>query len=144
MNGLVVSRGVRAVSRGSLRVVSRGNVVRPGPIADVVGTDALRYFLLREITFGQDGSFSYDALIQRVDFVAVVSGTEAPRPRHRVDHLSGREPRHPATELPEGSVRALHRVVFEVSEAGNDQDVTVGSRTRVNDEPRKHENTKKK
>ncbi len=44
---------------------SRGNVVRPGPIADVVGVDALRYFLLREITFGQDGSFSYDALIQR-------------------------------------------------------------------------------
>ena len=31
----------------------------------MVGTDALRYFLLREITFGQDGSFSYDALIQR-------------------------------------------------------------------------------
>jgi methionyl-tRNA synthetase len=44
---------------------SRGNVVRPGPIAEVMGTDALRYFLLREITFGQDGSFSYDALIQR-------------------------------------------------------------------------------
>jgi methionyl-tRNA synthetase len=40
-------------------------VVRPGPIVDVVGADALRYFLLREITFGQDGSFSYDALIQR-------------------------------------------------------------------------------
>jgi methionyl-tRNA synthetase len=44
---------------------SRGNVVRPGPIAEVMGADALRYFLLREITFGQDGSFSYDALIQR-------------------------------------------------------------------------------
>jgi methionyl-tRNA synthetase len=44
---------------------SRGNVVRPGPIAEVTGVDALRYFLLREITFGQDGSFSYDALIQR-------------------------------------------------------------------------------
>lgn len=44
---------------------SRGNVVRPGPIVDVTGNDALRYFLLREITFGQDGSFSYDALIQR-------------------------------------------------------------------------------
>jgi methionyl-tRNA synthetase len=44
---------------------SRGNVVRPGPIVDVVGADALRYFLLREITFGQDGTFSYDALIQR-------------------------------------------------------------------------------
>ena len=44
---------------------TRGNVVRPGPIVDVTGVDALRYYLLREITFGQDGSFSYDALIQR-------------------------------------------------------------------------------
>ncbi len=44
---------------------SRGNIVRPRPIADVVGVDGLRYFLLREIVFGQDGSFSYDALVQR-------------------------------------------------------------------------------
>jgi methionyl-tRNA synthetase len=44
---------------------SRGNVVLPGPIVDVAGVDALRHFLLREITFGQDGSFSYDALVQR-------------------------------------------------------------------------------
>src|SRR5579864_2859334 len=44
---------------------SRGNVVRAQPIARVVGVDALRYFLLREIVFGQDGSFSYDALIGR-------------------------------------------------------------------------------
>ncbi len=44
---------------------SRGNVLHPGPIADVVGIDALRYFLLREITFGQDGSFAHDALVQR-------------------------------------------------------------------------------
>jgi methionyl-tRNA synthetase len=44
---------------------SRGNVLHAGPIAEVVGIDALRHFLLREVTFGQDGSFSYDALIQR-------------------------------------------------------------------------------
>jgi methionyl-tRNA synthetase len=44
---------------------SRGNIVRPQPIADVMGVDALRYFLLREIVFGQDGSFSYDALVGR-------------------------------------------------------------------------------
>jgi methionyl-tRNA synthetase len=44
---------------------SRGNIVRPRPIAEVCGIDALRYFLLREIVFGQDGSFSYDALVQR-------------------------------------------------------------------------------
>src|SRR5947209_1669084 len=44
---------------------SLGNVVRPKPIVDVLGMDALRYFLLREVVFGQDGNFSYDALIQR-------------------------------------------------------------------------------
>src|SRR5712692_1310481 len=44
---------------------SRGNVVKPRPIAHVLGMDALRYFLLREVVFGQDGNFSYDALVQR-------------------------------------------------------------------------------
>lgn len=51
---------------------SRGNVVRPGPIAQVMGagdelagSDTLRYFLWREVPFGQDGNFSYDALIDR-------------------------------------------------------------------------------
>jgi methionyl-tRNA synthetase len=44
---------------------SRGNIVRAEPIRQVMGADALRYFLLREIVFGQDGSFSYDALIGR-------------------------------------------------------------------------------
>jgi methionyl-tRNA synthetase len=44
---------------------SRGNIVRPDPIRQVMGIDALRYFLLREVVFGQDGSFSYDALIGR-------------------------------------------------------------------------------
>lgn len=44
---------------------SKGNVVRPAPIQNAIGADALRYFLLREIPFGQDGSFSYDALIGR-------------------------------------------------------------------------------
>jgi methionyl-tRNA synthetase len=44
---------------------SRGNVVRAETILDVLGGDAMRYFLLREIVFGQDGSFSFDALVQR-------------------------------------------------------------------------------
>jgi len=44
---------------------SRGNIVRAEPIRRVMGADALRYFLLREIVFGQDGSFSYDALVGR-------------------------------------------------------------------------------
>ena len=44
---------------------SRGNVVRPRPIVNVMGMDALRYYLLRETVFGQDGNFSYDALVTR-------------------------------------------------------------------------------
>ena len=44
---------------------SRGNIVRAETILDVLGSDALRYFLLREIVFGQDGSFSFDAVVQR-------------------------------------------------------------------------------
>jgi len=44
---------------------SVGNVVRPRPIVHVLGMDALRYYLLRETVFGQDGNFSYDAIVQR-------------------------------------------------------------------------------
>jgi methionyl-tRNA synthetase len=44
---------------------SKGNVVQPRPIANVLGMDALRYYMLRETVFGQDGNFSYDALVQR-------------------------------------------------------------------------------
>ncbi len=44
---------------------SRGNIVRSETILDTLGADTLRYFLLREIVFGSDGSFSFDALVQR-------------------------------------------------------------------------------
>src|ERR1035437_6044856 len=46
---------------------SRGNIVRTETILDVLGADALRYFLLADGVFGQDGSFSFDALVQRYD-----------------------------------------------------------------------------
>jgi len=44
---------------------SRGNVVKPRPIVNALGIEPMRYYLLREIVFGQDGSFSYDALVTR-------------------------------------------------------------------------------
>src|SRR6476620_7202085 len=44
---------------------SRGTIVRAETVIDVTGNDALRYFLLREVVFGQDRSFSFDALVQR-------------------------------------------------------------------------------
>ena len=44
---------------------SKGNIAYPEPIVKVLGNDALRYYLLRETVFGQDGNFSRDALIIR-------------------------------------------------------------------------------
>jgi len=46
---------------------SRGNVLDPYLILEKVGADALRYFLLREIPVGQDGSFSHEGFIQRIN-----------------------------------------------------------------------------
>ncbi len=44
---------------------SKGNVAYAEPIARVLGTDTLRYYLLRDVSFGQDGNFSHDALLTR-------------------------------------------------------------------------------
>jgi len=44
---------------------SKGNVAYPEPIVKVLGNDALRYYLLRETVFGQDGNFSREAMITR-------------------------------------------------------------------------------
>jgi methionyl-tRNA synthetase len=46
---------------------SRGNVVDPNKMVDQFGADAFRYFLLREVPFGQDGDFSQEAMITRIN-----------------------------------------------------------------------------
>lgn len=46
---------------------SKGNVVDPREIADAYGLDAFRYFMLREVPFGQDGDFSQRALMDRIN-----------------------------------------------------------------------------
>lgn len=46
---------------------SKGNVVDPKVLVDKYGLDAIRYFLLREVAFGQDGNFTNEALIQRIN-----------------------------------------------------------------------------
>src|SRR5713226_3731467 len=46
---------------------SRGNVMDPNVVVDEFGVDAFRYFLLREVPFGQDGDFSKDAMIGRIN-----------------------------------------------------------------------------
>lgn len=46
---------------------SKGNVIDPIALIEEFGPDAIRYFLLREITLGSDGNFSRDALINRIN-----------------------------------------------------------------------------
>ena len=55
------------LSRGEKMSKSIGNVVDPMELADRFGVDALRYFFLREVTFGQDGSYSAEAIVNRVN-----------------------------------------------------------------------------
>jgi len=55
------------LSRGEKMSKSVGNVVDPIVLAERFGVDALRYFLLREVTFGQDGSYSAEAIVNRAN-----------------------------------------------------------------------------
>ena len=55
------------LSRGEKMSKSIGNVVDPFVLADRFGVDQLRYFLMREVTFGQDGTYSAEAIVNRVN-----------------------------------------------------------------------------
>ena len=55
------------LSRGEKMSKSVGNVVDPMVLAERFGVDALRYFLLREVPFGQDGSYSAEAIVARAN-----------------------------------------------------------------------------
>ena len=55
------------LARGEKMSKSLGNVVDPSAMAATYGVDALRYFLMREVSFGQDGSVSEEALVARVN-----------------------------------------------------------------------------
>ena len=55
------------LSRGEKMSKSVGNVVDPFSLAETFGVDALRYFLMREVTFGQDGTYSAEAIVNRVN-----------------------------------------------------------------------------
>jgi len=67
--GLPVPKGVFShgflLNRGQKESKSLGNVTDPIALAERFGVDVLRYFLLREVTFGQDGSYSPEAIVMR-------------------------------------------------------------------------------
>ncbi|MES2755534.1 MAG: methionine--tRNA ligase [Pseudomonadota bacterium] len=55
------------LNRGEKMSKSTGNVVDPTDLATAFGVDALRYFLLRDVSFGNDGSFSAEAIVARAN-----------------------------------------------------------------------------
>jgi methionyl-tRNA synthetase len=55
------------LNRGEKMSKSVGNVIDPVALIDTFGVDQVRYFLLREVPFGQDGSYSDEAIITRIN-----------------------------------------------------------------------------
>ena len=55
------------LNRGEKMSKSVGNVADPFALADAYGVDQLRYFFLREIPFGQDGNYSHEAIVNRIN-----------------------------------------------------------------------------
>ena len=55
------------LNKGEKMSKSVGNIVDPNTLIDTFGVDQLRYFLLREVPFGQDGSYGEDAIITRIN-----------------------------------------------------------------------------
>jgi len=54
-------------NRGQKMSKSVGNVIDPFALADAYGVDQLRYFFLREVPFGQDGTYSHEAIVNRIN-----------------------------------------------------------------------------
>jgi methionyl-tRNA synthetase len=54
-------------NRGEKMSKSVGNVIDPFALADAYGVDSLRYFFLREVPFGQDGNYSHEAIVARMN-----------------------------------------------------------------------------
>jgi methionyl-tRNA synthetase len=55
------------LNKGTKMSKSLGNVVDPFGLAEAYGVDQLRYFFLREVSFGQDGNYSHDAIVGRIN-----------------------------------------------------------------------------
>ena len=63
----IYGHGFILAKSGEKMSKSAGNSVDPMEMAERYGVDALRYFLMREVSFGQDGSYSHEAIVNRVN-----------------------------------------------------------------------------
>jgi methionyl-tRNA synthetase len=125
--GLAVPRCVFAhgflFNRGEKMSKSVGNVVDPFALADGYGVDSVRYFFLREVPFGQDGSYSHEAIVQRINAdLANDLGNLAQRSLSMVArNLQGRVPAPgPLSEADAGLLAAVDGLLAEARAAMSD------------------------
>ncbi len=102
-HGFVLARGGEKMSK------SLGNVVDPMDLADTFGVDALRYFLMREVSFGSDGSYSPEAIVNRVNAELANSfGNLAQRTLSFIaKNLDGQLPLHGRSDAADSTLLAL-------------------------------------
>jgi methionyl-tRNA synthetase len=103
------------LSRGEKMSKSVGNVVDPMALAERFGVDALRYFLLREVSFGQDGSYSAEAIVTRANAdLANGLGNLAQRCLSIIAKNCGGIVPTPSVEVREPWYGRLHELVSEL------------------------------
>ncbi|MEW6046429.1 MAG: methionine--tRNA ligase [Bacillota bacterium] len=99
---------------------SKGNVVDPNVLIDRYGSDAVRYFLLREVSFGQDGNFSEEALVERINAdLANDLGNLVYRSLSMLERYNGGVLPEPGAE--EGVDRELRTLARQVANEANEK-----------------------
>ncbi|MDE0261740.1 MAG: methionine--tRNA ligase [Bryobacterales bacterium] len=103
------------IFQGGKMSKTKGNIVRALPIKRVVGVDGLRYYLLREIVFGQDGNFSHEALTVRYNAdLANGIGNLASRTSSMLSrYCGGKIPPKPASGIPGHDLTPLATLCIE-------------------------------
>lgn len=111
-------------NRGEKMSKSVGNVIDPFALVDTYGLDRLRYFLLREVPFGQDGNYSHDGIINRTNSeLANDLGNLAQRSLSMVaKHCEGRVPQPGAfTDADEAILKAASDLLSHCRDAADKQ-----------------------
>jgi methionyl-tRNA synthetase len=105
------------LNKGEKMSKSVGNVVDPVGLADTYGVDPLRYFVLREVPFGQDGSYSHEAIVNRLNAdLANDLGNLAQRSLTMIArNCGGQVPKSSST--PSGEPSAADRALLALADA---------------------------
>ncbi|MDB5541193.1 MAG: methionyl-tRNA synthetase [Devosia sp.] len=106
-------------NKGEKMSKSVGNVVDPFSLVSAFGVDAVRYFFLREVPFGQDGSYSQEAIINRINAdLANDLGNLAQRSLSMVaKHLEGRVPKQGGLSPADAEMLAAADALHETARA---------------------------